>query len=136
MVSLAVRPGRHSHALIREAGEFSVNIPRTCDLETVKHCGTVSGRDHDKFRDLGLTAVPCPPLRSAPMIAEFALALACRVKHEMTMGTHDLFLAEVVAVHGEEIPGHPSHRPKMFPTEQLVYLEGKFWTLRHVGDRT
>ncbi|MBU0509404.1 flavin reductase family protein [bacterium] len=132
MVSVAVRGSRYSHRLIHGNWEFTVNLPRVSDLKAVVHCGSVSGRDTNKFDDLGLTAVPCPPLESAPMIAEFGLCLACRVQHELELGTHHVFLAEVVGVHGTERPNDPSRRPEMFPTEQLVYLDGKYWTLRPV----
>jgi flavin reductase (DIM6/NTAB) family NADH-FMN oxidoreductase RutF len=133
MVGLAVRESRYSHHLIQQGRAFSVNIPRVSDLHAVVHCGTVSGRQHDKFRELGLTAAPCPPLKDTPMIAEFHLSLACRVRHELELGSHRLFVAEVLAVHGEEIPGHAANRPYLHVDEQITYLDGKYWALREVG---
>jgi flavin reductase (DIM6/NTAB) family NADH-FMN oxidoreductase RutF len=129
MVGLAVRESRYSHRLIHERRAFSVNVPRAADLKAVVHCGTVSGRRHDKFRELGLTAAPCPPLRDTPMIAEFPLSFACRVRHELELGSHHLFIAEVLAVHGEEIPGHAANRPQLYADEQIAFLDGKYWTL-------
>ena len=133
MVSLAVRESRYSHRLIHERRAFSVNIPRVSDLNVVVHCGTVSGAHHDKFRELGLTAVPCPPLKDTPMIAEFHLSLACRVRHELELGSHHLFVAEVLAVHGEEIPAHAANRPQLHADEQIAYLDGKYWALHEVA---
>lgn len=129
MVGLAVRESRYSHRLIHERRCFSVNIPRAENVSAVVHCGTVSGRQRDKFKDLNLMPVPCAPLENTPMIAEFHLNLACRVHHELALGSHHLFIAEVVAVHGEEIPGHSSHRPSLKASEQIAYLDGKYWTL-------
>lgn len=132
MVSLAVRRSRFSFHLIQEGGEFTVNVPRVADLPAVVHCGTVSGRTAQKFHDLGLTAAACPPLEHAPMIAEFPLALACRVHHEQELGTHVVFLAEVVGVHGHARASGSSPRPDFFPERQLVYLDGKYWSLQPV----
>ena len=129
MVGLAVRESRYSYRLIHEHRSFSVNIPRISNVNEVIHCGTVSGRSHDKFSDLGLTAVPCPPLENTPMIAEFDVCLACRVHHELALGSHHLFIAEVVGVHGEETA---DHRPQLHADEQITYLDGKYWQLHHI----
>ena len=67
------------------------------------------------------------------MIAEFALSLACRVRHELELGSHHLFVAEVLAVHGEEIPAHADNRPNLHAHEQIAYLDGKYWALHEVG---
>lgn len=132
MVSLGVRRSRFSFGLIQQSGEFTVNVPRAADLPAVIHCGTVSGKSARKFDDLGFTAAACPPLERAPMIAEFPLALGCRVRHTLELGTHVAFLAEVVGVHGIARTGESSPRPDLFPEEQLVYLNGKYWSLRPV----
>ena len=135
MVGLAVRSSRYSYGLIHAHRAFSVNIPRASELEAVVRCGTVSGLHHDKFRELGLTAVPCSPLKDTPMIAEFCLSLACRVRHELELGSHDLFLAEVLAVHGEPLPGAAAGRPQLHVEEQIAYLDRKYWTLHLLAVR-
>lgn len=134
MISAAVRPSRYSHGLITKTSEFSVNIPARDDLAAVKLCGIASGRSTNKFAQLGLTAVPCPPLESAPMIAEFALSLGCRVRQRLSLGTHDLFLAEVVSVHGEPLPD-VANRPQIHAEDQIVYLDGKYWGLQFLSNR-
>jgi len=136
MVAVAIRQSRHSYRLVHERREFSVNIPRVRDLKTVQYCGTVSGRSINKFSELGLTAVPCPPLESAPMIAEFFLSLACQVEHELHLGSHNLFIAHVVGVHGERQSGDLSHRPELKPAEQIAYLDGKYWNLQAIEQAT
>ena len=128
-VSVSLRKERFSYPLIHETGEFTANIPRKSELEAAIYCGTKSGRNGDKFEALGLTAAPCPPLQQAPMIAECSLVLACKVKHELSLGSHNIFIAEVVNVHCDEamVRGEKSADP--FPQQQLVWLDKKYWTL-------
>lgn len=132
MVGLAVRGTRYSFRLIHERRAFSVNIPRVSQTQAVIHCGTVSGQSRNKFSDLSLTPVPCPPLDDTPMIAEFDLCLACRVHHELALGSHHLFIAEVVAVHGEETTEQAEQRPQLHADEQIAYLDGKYWQLHRI----
>ena len=101
IVSISVRPGRHSHRLIKESGAFVVNIPRENQLRELDYCGTASGRDVDKFASLGLTPVPGSQV-AAPLIMECPVNLECRVIDVKNLGVHDLFLGEIVAVHMDE----------------------------------
>lgn len=133
MVSVSVRKSRHSYKPIHATGEFTVNIPRVSDLEIVKYCGTKSGRDGNKFKALGLTAAPCPPLEYAPMILELPLVLACHVMHEIELGTHHMFIAEIVSIHCDESRARPSLRPNPMPDDQIVYLDGNYWGLRKLA---
>lgn len=98
IVSVSIRPGRYSHDLIREAGDFVVNIPREDQLRMLDFCGVASGRDIDKFSELGLTPLP-GKLVTAPLIKECPVNLECRVIDVRKLGTHDMFLGEIVAVH-------------------------------------
>jgi flavin reductase (DIM6/NTAB) family NADH-FMN oxidoreductase RutF len=101
MVSIAVRPSRHSHQLIEETGEFVVNIPGEDLLEVTDHCGQVSGCDVDKFAEFGLTPTPAAEVK-APLIAECPVNMECKVRRKLELGTHDVFLGEIVAVHVDE----------------------------------
>ena len=132
MVSVSIRKNRYSYKPVHISGEFTANLPRSTDIEVVKYCGTKSGRDVDKFEALGLTPIPCPLLKSAPMIAECQLVLACKVKHELELGTHQIFTAEVVAIHCGEERARKSQRPDPKPEEQIVYLDGKYWGLQRL----
>ncbi|MDP8229033.1 MAG: flavin reductase family protein [Candidatus Electryoneaceae bacterium] len=134
MVSVSIRRNRHSYNPIHISGEFTVNIPQTTDIDIVKYCGTKSGRDVNKFTELGLTPAICPPLRVAPMISECPLVLACKVKHELELGTHNIFIAEVMSIHCEEDRVRKSQRPDTNPEDQVVYLDGKYWTLDHLRE--
>ena len=132
MVSVSVRESRFSYHLIHESREFTANMPRVGDLNIVKYCGTKSGSEVNKFKELGLVPLPCPPLKSAPMIAECFLVLACKVRHELHLGSHHIFIADVVSVHCDENVRRPSKSPDPCPAEQMVYLDGKFWTLKPI----
>lgn len=101
IVSISVRPSRHSHRLIKESSEFVVNIPRENQLRELDFCGMASGRDVDKFAKLGLTPLAGSQV-AAPLIKECPVNLECRVIDVKSLGTHDLFLGEIVAVHMDE----------------------------------
>ena len=97
MVSISVRPERYSYGIIKETGEFAINLV-TKDLTfAADYCGVKSGRDVDKFSEMKLTPIAVEGI-SAPGIDESPLILACRVTEVKPLGTHDLFLAEVVSV--------------------------------------
>ena len=100
MVSVAIRSERQSHSLIRETGEFVLNIPSASLVRAVDFCGTVSGQTVDKFSETKFTPVPGLKVRS-PLIQECPVNLECVVRQTMPLGSHDLFLAEVVAVHAD-----------------------------------
>ena len=97
MCYVSVRPERHSHALIARTGEFTINLTTAAMARAVDWCGVRSGRDYDKFRETGLT-----PLRgavvAAPALEESPVVVECRVRQILPLGSHDMFLAEVVNV--------------------------------------
>ena len=101
MVVIGVSPRRYSHGLIRETGEFVVNVPPRGLVGQVVFCGQVSGRDHDKFREAGLTPVPASRVKP-PLIGECVSHLECRVAASHECGDHTLFVGEVAAAHVTE----------------------------------
>lgn len=101
MLSISVRPQRHSYQMIKDSGEFVVNVPSADLLTAVDYCGNTSGRDVDKFASAGLTALPASKV-SAPIVAECPINLECRVRQVISLGSHDLFLAEIVAVQADD----------------------------------
>ena len=100
-VGIGVRPERFSHHLIAEAGEFVVNLPRADQVAIVDYCGHVSGQAVDKWAACGLTPAPAHKIRT-PLIADCPVALECRVTHQLTLGVHDLFIGEVLAIQIDE----------------------------------
>lgn len=101
LVYVSLRPSRYSHEIISRTKEFVINIPTETLARAVDLCGVKSGRKTDKFKLAGLTAAPCEKI-SAPQIKETPVSLECRVKEIVPFGTHDMFLAEVLAVDIEE----------------------------------
>ena len=96
MVSISIRPERYSHHLIKESGEFVINLTTEKLVRATDWCGVKSGRDVDKFAACGLTAAAASKV-GAPLLAESPLNMECRVTQIIPLGSHDLFLAEVVA---------------------------------------
>ena len=101
MLSISVRPERYSYDIIRETGNFVVNLVNRDLVYAADYCGVRSGRDTDKFRQMGLTPLPSQHV-DAPGIAESPVNLECSVKQVIPLGTHDLFLAEIVGVTVDE----------------------------------
>lgn len=132
MVSVSIRPSRHSFKLIQRSGEFTVNIPRLSDIKSVILAGEKSGRDTDKFRELKLTALSCPPLLTAPMIAESFLSLGCKLKKELPLGTHHIFIGEIVCAYCEEEFIRPDGSVNPSPESQFVWLDKSYWRLKPI----
>lgn len=110
LLSISVRPERHSYDVITAGGEFVVNLPSVAQTRITDWCGVVSGREHDKFAECGLTAAPAGQV-ACPIIAECPVNIECRVTRRLELGSHHLFLARVVAVQ---------------VTAELIDAEGKF----------
>ena len=98
MVSVSVRKERHSHHIIKETGEFVVNLVGRDQLKACDYCGVKSGRDTDKFADCHLTPVAVPELQYTPAIGDSPLYLACKVEHVLELGSHDAFVARIVGM--------------------------------------
>jgi flavin reductase (DIM6/NTAB) family NADH-FMN oxidoreductase RutF len=128
MISAAIRPSRHSHGLVNAAREFVVNIPRAGQLAQVDAAGVISGRDHDKFEELGFTAAPASQV-AAPLIAECPVNIECVVRHQLLLGVHDLFIAEVVAVQYDEEVTDARGRLDVAALDAFAYAEGEYWSL-------
>lgn len=128
LVYVSIRPSRFSNELIRKSGEFVINVPTVELAKAVDFCGVKSGRDIDKFKLAGLTAEKCSMI-SAPQVKESPISLECKVKDVSSFGTHDMFLAEVVAVNVDEkyIDGNKALR--MDKAGLLAYAHGFYYAL-------
>ncbi len=129
-VVVGIRPQRHSYELVKEAKEFVLNIPTTDYLEATEFAGTKSGRDFDKFAECGLTPVPASIVRS-PMIEECPINIECKVTKVESIGVHDLFTAEVVAVHLDETVLGENDRFDPAKAKLFTYMSmsGQYWSL-------
>jgi len=101
MIGISIQPPRYSHDLIRNAGEFGVNVPSRDLLRIVDYCGIVSGRNVDKFKETGLTLMSSEKIKT-PLIHECPVNLECVLRHFLHLGMHDLFIGEIVATHVDE----------------------------------
>jgi flavin reductase (DIM6/NTAB) family NADH-FMN oxidoreductase RutF len=95
LVAISVSPRRHSHTLIEETKEFVVNIPTLDMLDEAVFCGTTSGRNHDKFKEAGLTPFQGKKVK-APFIEECVGHLECKLHSQFTAGDHTIFVGEIV----------------------------------------
>ena len=98
MVSVSLRKERLSHSLISASGEFVVNLPDEKMARALDFCGVRSGRDTDKARETGLRYMPADRMDTAPAVEGAPLSLCCKVRQTLELGSHDLFIGEVVSV--------------------------------------
>lgn len=101
LVALGIRPRRYSYNLIKKSGEFVINIPCVDIARKVDACGFCSGRDTDKFRRFNLTPVAAS-IVSPPLIKECPVNLECKLRHFLSLGSHCLFIGEIVAVQADQ----------------------------------
>lgn len=127
-VGIGVRQERFSHGLIVESGEFAVNLPRADQVDVVDYCGQVSGRTVDKWAACCLTPAPARKIRT-PLIAECPIALECRVTHRLSLGTHDLFVGEVLSVQADEELLSQHGAVDYGKAGLLAYSAGTYWSL-------
>ena len=101
MCSISIRPTRHSYDIIKRTGEFVINLVNKDLAAFADWCGVRSGKKYNKFMETGLTPTRATKV-NAPMIEESPVNLECKVTQIIPLGTHDMFLAEIVAVHVNE----------------------------------
>lgn len=98
MLSVSIRKERLSHDLISRSGEFTLNLVGRGLCRAMDYCGVKSGREVHKFASLGLDAIPAPGLARAPAVKQAPAFLSCKVHSIQELGSHDLFLADIVQV--------------------------------------
>lgn len=125
MVSISVRPERYSYNIIKETGEFVINLTTKDLTYATDYCGVKSGRDVDKFKEMGLTALPGKEV-NAPLIAESPVNIECKVTQVIPLGSHDMFLAEVVAVHVDEKYMDEKGKFHLDKAEPIAYSHGDY----------
>ena len=133
MTYVSIRPERYSHHMILERGEFVINLPTQAIVRATDLCGVKSGRDGDKFALAGLTAEPSA-LVAAPGIGECPVSLECRVREVLHLGSHDMFLSDIVAVDVD--PGYVDEKGALHLEKAglLAYAHGGYYGLdRQLG---
>lgn len=129
MCYISVRPGRHSYEILKRTGEFVINLTTRELAFATDWCGVKSGRNHRKFEDMKLT--PGKALKvSAPLIEEAPINIECKVTQVIPLGTHDMFMAEVVNVKADE--RFIDERTGAFALDKadpIAYSHGQYFTL-------
>ncbi len=128
MISISVRPERYSHAIIAETGEFVVNLTTEALAKATDYCGVASGRDVDKYQKMGLTPLAMEGV-SAPGIAESPVCIACKVKERKLLGSHEMFVAEVVDVFVDASYLDEKGRFDLNAAGLLAYSHGTYFAL-------
>ena len=125
MVSISIRPERYSYHMIRETGEFVINLTTEELAFATDYCGVKSGRDVDKFKETGLTREKAEKVK-APMIAEAPVSIECKVKEIRELGSHHMFIAQVAAVHADEKYMDETNRFDLNRARPIVYSHGEY----------
>lgn len=128
MLYISVRPERHSYEMIKETGEFVVNIPNRKLTFAVDYCGVKSGKDVNKFEHLKLTSAKAN-LVSAPLIEECPVNLECKVKEIIKLGSHDMFIAEIMCVNVEDSLLDSKGKLHLNKADLICYNHGEYRAL-------
>ena len=129
MVSISVRPNRYSYDIIRETGEFVINLTTKALAKATDYCGVRSGRDVDKFAQMHLTPGKAQHLKYAPTIEESPVNIECRVTEVKELGSHHMFLAEVLGVTVDGAYMNENGRFELNSTNLVAYSHGTYFTL-------
>lgn len=132
MCSVSIRPERHSYGIIKQSGEFVINLVDKKLTPYADWCGVRSGKKYNKFVETGLTPVKASKV-NAPMIEEAPVNLECKVSQVIPLGTHDMFLAEVVAVHvNEKLFSPKTDAIDLKRADLVTYSHGHYYTLGEI----
>ncbi|MCI9237050.1 flavin reductase family protein [Lachnospiraceae bacterium 50-23] len=129
MLYISVRPERYSYHMLRESGEFAVNLTTEKLAGAADWCGVRSGRDVDKWKEMKLTRGKAEKLVYAPVIAECPVNIECKVTEVKELGSHHMFLAEVLAVQADERYMKDSGKFELNRTGLVAYSHGEYFTL-------
>jgi flavin reductase (DIM6/NTAB) family NADH-FMN oxidoreductase RutF len=131
VIAMGIRESRHSHKMIKESGEFVVNIPSAEQVSAADVCGTRSGNDTDKFQATGFTKGKAKTVQ-APIIEECPINIECKLMKTVELGSHTLFLGEVVGTHiDERITTDGKFDDGKF--KPLAYLSPHYFTVQMLG---
>ena len=128
MVSISVRPSRYSYHMIEETGEFVINLTTRELVKACDYCGVVSGRDVDKFQKMNLTPLAMEST-SVPAIKESPVNIACRVTEKKELGSHTMFLAEVIGVTVDDSHMDETGKFHINETGLVMYSHGEYFLM-------
>ena len=129
MCSISVRPGRHSYEIIKRNMEFVINLTTEDLARETDWCGCRSGRKYDKWKEMRLTPGESKIIK-APIIVECPVSIECKVKNIIHLGTHDLFIAEVVNIQADDkYMNQDTGKFNLAGANPLVYNHGNYFRL-------
>lgn len=129
MCYISVRPNRHSYNIIKRNGDFVINLTTKALAFATDWCGVKSGSKYNKFKEMGLTPVPAKMVK-APLIKESPVNIECIVKEIKELGTHHMFISEVIAVNAdEEYIDEKSGLFRLNEAEPICYSHGKYYEM-------
>lgn len=126
MLSISVRPERYSYSIIEKTKEFVVNLTTEELAKATDFCGVRSGRNFDKFKEMNLTKAKGDHVNS-PMILESPVNIECRVREIIKLGSHDMFLADVLAVHVNKQLMNEKGKLELNKSNPIVYSHGEYY---------
>ena len=130
---ISVRPSRHSYGIIKESGEFVINLTTAELVRAADYCGVYTGRKVNKFERCGLHAEAASEV-SCPILSESPLSLECRVTDVIPLGSHDMFLADIVAIDVDEELLDESGKLHLDRARLAAYVHGEYYELgRKIG---
>ncbi|MDE6034885.1 MAG: flavin reductase family protein [Ruminococcus sp.] len=134
MTYISVRPERYSYDIIEKSGEFVINLTTSAMVRHTDLCGVKSGREVDKFKLCGFHTVPAQKI-AVPVIEECPVSLECRVKEVKPLGSHTMFLAEIVGIDVDEKFIDSKGKLNLQQCGLTAYAHGEYFTLgRKTGD--
>lgn len=125
---ISVRPERFSYGLIKQSGEFVINLPTRELVRAVDWCGVRSGAKYDKFKECGLHIQECDNV-SAPMITECPVCIECKVSKVVPLGSHDMFIADIVGIYAAKELLDESGKLCLENAELMAYAHGNYFVL-------
>ena len=128
MVSISIRPERYSYAMIKETGEFVINLTNKKLAFATDYCGVKSGRDVDKFKEMHLTKQKAQKV-NVPLIGESPVNIECRVRECKELGSHHMCLADVLAVHVDEAYLKENGKFDLNAANLITYSHGEYFLL-------
>lgn len=125
---ISLRPSRLSYEMIKQSGVFVINLPSSHIIRSIDFCGVRSGRDVDKFTECRLTAEQATEI-DCPTVAQSPVALECRVTEVVPLGSHDMFLADIVAVDVDERYIDENGKLQIDRCSLAAYAHGSYFAL-------
>ena len=126
MVYISVRPERHSYQMIKESGEFVINLTTEKLVKATDYCGVKSGRDVDKWKEMNLHQEQAETLEYSPLILESPVNIECKVVEIKELGSHHMFIANVTAVHADEAYLNEQNKFELNNIGLLAYSHGEY----------